>query len=61
MAIDAAHKKLIFDKRLIEWNIKNGHLKSDELKKHLETLEDNTHMAVPVDLEEPMPSGANTH
>ncbi len=40
MSSEAGNKNLKFDKRLLEWNINNGQLSKEELKKHLEQLPD---------------------
>ena len=40
MSLDKSLKNLKFDKRLTEFNLNKGLLTQDELKKHLETLQD---------------------
>ena len=40
MALDKSLKNLKFDKRLTEYNLNKGLLTQDELKKHLDTLQD---------------------
>lgn len=40
MSLDKAVKNLKWDKRLVEWNLRNGQLTPEELKKHLEALPD---------------------
>lgn len=40
MSLDKAMKSLKFDKRLTEWNLSNGQLTKEELKKHLDSLPD---------------------
>jgi len=35
-----ALKKMKYDSRMLDWNIKNGKLTDDELKTHLNSLED---------------------
>ncbi len=40
MSLHKAMKQLKLDKRLIEWNLRNGQLTQDELKKHLDSLPD---------------------
>ncbi len=40
MSLDKSLKNLKFDKRLTEYNLNKGLLTQDELKKHLETLQD---------------------
>lgn len=40
MTLGDAIKNLKYDKRLTLWNINQGNLSSEELKKHLETLPD---------------------
>lgn len=34
------NKNLKYDKRLLEWNVNNGQLSKEELKKHLDELPD---------------------
>lgn len=36
-----AMQDLKFDKRMFEWNLRNGHITKEELKKHLEQLPDD--------------------
>ena len=40
MSAEQGNKGLKFDKRLLEWNLNNGQLSKEELKKHLEQLPD---------------------
>ena len=40
MSLHKALKNLKFDKRLTEYNLNKGLLSQDELKKHLESLQD---------------------
>jgi hypothetical protein len=40
VSLDKSLKNLKFDKRLTEYNLNKGLLTQDELKKHLETLQD---------------------
>ncbi len=40
MSLDKSLKNLKFDKRLTEYNLNKGLLTQDELKKHLDTLQD---------------------
>lgn len=47
MSLDKAMKNLKFDKRMAEINLNNGQLTQEELKKHLEGLQD---LAAQVDM-----------
>lgn len=40
MSLDKSLKNLKFDKRLTEYNLNKGLLTQEELKKHLESLQD---------------------
>lgn len=40
MSLDKSLKNLKFDKRLTEYNLNKGLLTQDELKKHLDSLQD---------------------
>lgn len=40
MSSESGNKGLKYDKRLLEWNLNNGQLSKEELKKHLEQLPD---------------------
>jgi hypothetical protein len=40
VSLDKSLKNLKFDKRLTEYNLNKGLLTQDELKKHLDTLQD---------------------
>ena len=40
MSLDKSLKNLKFEKRLTEYNLNKGLLTQDELKKHLDTLQD---------------------
>ncbi len=40
MSLDKSLKNLKFDKRLTEYNLNKGLLTQDELKKHLDALQD---------------------
>lgn len=40
MSLGKEIEKLKFDKRMTEWNVNQGKLKKDDLKKHLDTLPD---------------------
>lgn len=37
---DNSNKNIKFDKRLIEWNLNNGQLTKEELKKYMDQLPD---------------------
>lgn len=52
MALYKAMEKLKFDARLIEINLKHGHITKDELQKHLNSLPDLAANAEQLDVEE---------
>jgi hypothetical protein len=50
--MDKNLQNLKFDVRTQEWSLKTGLLKEDELKKHLQNLEDVSKNAVPLQVTE---------
>ena len=52
MSLDKAMQELKFDSRMVPYNLNNGIIKPEELKKHLESLPDHKDNALPMDLEE---------
>lgn len=52
MSLDENLKNLRFDIRTQEWSLKAGLVTEDEIKKHLQSLEDVSKNAVPLSLVE---------
>ena len=57
MSLYKAMKDLKFDKRLTEWNLSNGQLTKEELKKHLDALPDMKDKTEAIDLEDTSSKG----
>jgi hypothetical protein len=51
MNLGKALEKLKFDSRLQYWNLSQGVISDKDLKSHLQTLEDLTNRAAPLDLD----------
>jgi hypothetical protein len=52
MSLNDDVKKLAFDKRLIDWNLKYGVITESEVHAFLKSLEDSSANALQVDLED---------
>lgn len=48
MKLNDSIKSLLFDARLVEWNLKHGKLTPDEVQKYLKSLPDCAANAVPL-------------
>lgn len=53
-------EKLKFDVRMIDLNLRSGVLKSNEVQKHLESLEDAQENAAPLQIDENEGNGTYT-
>ena len=52
MSLDKAMKNLKFDTRMQEYNLNNGLLTQEELKKHLESLQDASNNVELIDIDD---------
>lgn len=52
MGLNDDVKRLAYDTRLIDWNLKYGQIQQTELNKHLSQLEDLSSQCTHIDLEE---------
>lgn len=46
--LDKNLSQLTFDKRMIEWNITQGIISHEDVKKHIQSLEDLSHLCDPM-------------
>lgn len=51
MSFDDAMKKMKFDARMLEYNLKNGVISKKEYEDYLKQIPDSTEMAESIDLE----------
>jgi hypothetical protein len=61
MSAEQGNKSLKFDKRLLEWNLNNGQLSKEELKKHLDQLPDLANRVDMLRMGEERPEPKETH
>jgi len=64
MSLDKAMKRLQFDSRLVEFNLRTGQIKKEELEKHLASLPDSAANAGKLEIEEkssPTPNANDSH
>ncbi len=61
MSAEQGNKGLKFDKRLLEWNLNNGQLSKEELKKHLDQLPDLSNRIDLLRMGEEKPQPKETH
>jgi hypothetical protein len=57
MELHEALQRVKFDKRLIDWHIKQGIITEEEVKKHLQSLNDVAAQSMQLDLENDYSSG----